>query len=94
MACHPEQPFTAAQEDRIREMIREDRVAGRTEAVRRFLRRETPLVSFLPVDCTPLASRTFDHRASDREADGFGGQVQGAGVHIHSATAKEARHHG
>ncbi|WP_426254520.1 hypothetical protein [Sphingomonas sp. DC2300-3] len=25
MACHPEQPFTAAQEDRIREMIREDR---------------------------------------------------------------------
>lgn len=25
MACHPEQPFTAAQEDRIREMSREDR---------------------------------------------------------------------
>ncbi|MCI1143172.1 hypothetical protein MOP88_14075 [Sphingomonas sp. WKB10] len=31
MACHPEQPFTAAQEDRIREMIREDR-AGHVQA--------------------------------------------------------------
>lgn len=31
MACHLEQPFTAAQEDRIREMIREDR-AGHSQA--------------------------------------------------------------
>lgn len=81
MACHPEQPFTAAQEDRIRQMIREDRVAGRTEAVRRFLRRDTPLASLLPADCTPLVSRSFDKCASDGEADGAGRKVQGVAVH-------------
>ncbi len=37
---------------------------------------------------------SVDQDPRDRETDGLGGQVQGAGVHIHSATAKEARHHG
>jgi hypothetical protein len=34
-----------------------------------------------------------DQRASDGEAESLGGEVQGAVVHIHSATPKEARHH-
>lgn len=41
-----------------------------------------------------IAPAALNDRLSDRETDGLGGQVQGTGVHIHSATAKEARHHG
>jgi hypothetical protein len=42
---------------------------------------------------TEIDRMLSEQRASDGQADCLRGEVQGAGVHIHSATAEEARHH-
>lgn len=44
MACHPEQPFTAEQEDRIREMAM-DVIEARTAACRRRDQRRAGIIS-------------------------------------------------